>query len=159
VMILQNKSDQIERAVLALVFQASDENMLWSLEDADFANPSHKFLFSELNGMVASGAPLGDPVACANWFCSEGAKKRATGIKEGNLPELSYEIFKTEVIKANQDYYMKLLRRNRLSRALKMLARMLNHKLTKAVEEPNDILSWLSGQVETINEKASEVLA
>ena len=138
-----------ERAVLALVFQTSDTNMLWELEELDFGDPANKFLLAELKAMVADGTPLGDPTACTTWFTSPAAKERARSqLGEENLPYLAASVFATEVLTAHCEYYRRLLREERLRRSLQLLCTKLQEKLTS--QEPSDVLSWLFETVTSI---------
>jgi replicative DNA helicase len=146
-----------ERAALALVFQLGDCEKLWILDDSDFADPANKFLLSELNALVASGAPLSDATACATWFSSPAAKERAKSIREDNLPHLAADTFGQEVIAAHWDYYLGLLRAERLRRTLQTLTFKLQEKVERA--EPDATLVWLAEQVERIRKTSDSVCA
>lgn len=140
-----------ERAVLALVFQSGDGDKLRQLDEHDLADPFHNFLLSELNALVASGAPLGDATACATWFTSPSAKERAQTIGEDNLAYLAADVFGQDVIAAHWDYYVRLLRVGRLQRTLQSLSIAFQVKVERGESEA--ALAWLTDQVEQISEQ------
>lgn len=152
-----SKNEYAERAALALVFQSSDDNKLWQLDEADFGDPINRYLFRELNALVASGAPLGDATACATWFTSPAAKERAKELGEHNLPLLAADAFGEKAIAANWDYYLGLIRGERLRRALQGLDSKLNEKLADG--ESETALTWLCNQVEALQDEYQQATA
>ena len=146
-----------ERALLASIWCCGNVGLLSRLDEQDFFDLGNLVVFRELRLMAEAGEPLGDGVSAGRWFSGVAAKRRASAAGEGNLVALAFETFKEFVTSAHDDYYLKVLRRDRLRRSLQMLGVKLLEANRIEDREPTKTLEWLQSSVDRIWDKASEV--
>lgn len=141
-----------ESALLMSVWVKSNGGMLERLEVKDFVDPWHVFLFEEFRAMWEAGEPLGDGVALTRWFQSRDLTERSSKrFGEKVVPqELLWRLLadtQNFVTSAHDEYYFKVLRKERLRRALVTLGITITRMAEEEIREPWEVLNYIDSQV------------
>lgn len=145
-----------ERAMLATAWVASDRMMFRALEQEDFVDTFHRWLFAHLRGLVEDGHPLDDvallrrlrkPHACDGSGVEAEDDVQRLRIIKGMLFELLHEecSFPTHL-----PYYFETLRFERMRRAI---VRICERAIKRASVDYHDsvaIASWAIANLENV---------
>lgn len=146
-----------EQALLAMVFGYGDVTLLERLDEKDFFLPEHKFLLREARLMEEAGQPIGDPVANARWFTSVSTKRRAATAKIDRLPTLIAGVVVDSLGAAHRDFYLKVVRQDRVFRSLLWMAEQIHRKALEREADPGSLLQWITDATNKLWAKAAEV--
>ena len=142
-----------ERAILATCYQSGLTDMLMRLDPEDFVDPLHVLLLCELKNMVAANEPF-DPVATARWFKLKRVMDRAkvAKIKE-DVAHLAADVLTSFAAPASVVYYFKVLRTERLRRAICRLSVGLQEKNMDEPRHPMKVLRWAKENIDLLMDK------
>lgn len=153
---------QAESALLMSVWVKSNAGMLERLDVKDFVDPWHVFLFEEFRSMWEAGEPLADGVALARWFRSKDCRGRYRA-KLGEKLDLTQAMARFAqqhsedwVTSAHDEYYFRVLRKERLRRALITLGTTIVRMAEEELREPWEVLNYNDSQVPGIWAGANE---
>lgn len=139
-----------ERALLASVWLAGDFVMVLQLEREDFVDPFCGWLWQHLRAMVDANEPL-DMVAFLR-------RLKRPGAIEGLPAEYDEARAKADVAEllgsfgpvSAIDYYFRVLRGERLGRAVLRLCDRAVKRITVERHEPSAVLGWMGEQIDRL---------
>lgn len=135
-------SPEAERLILASILAKENVALLGRLHKRSFGEPDCRAVFTELTDMVAAGEEFCH-LAIIRWLSNPACKKRLRGLFYENnhnawLAELATEF----VTSAHDDYYIKVLSRERARRALFFLGVNLIEMNDQQRRDPMETAEW-----------------
>jgi replicative DNA helicase len=141
-----------ERAMLATVWLAKDFLMLMRLDEADFASPFHQWLYRHLRALVDDEEPL-DMVALQQRLKKPGAFEGLSASDQDGHRAAIGDLLSAWAPPANVEYYFRVLRTERLKRAVGRLADSMRDRIEKRQHNPAAVLEWAAEQINRLLRK------
>lgn len=151
-----------ELALLAIAWMTDDVVLIKTLEPNDFYDLQHKFMYTEFRLLIESGEPFGDGVAMGRWFETAGVKHRAEiALGEFRPKELLFVMLQRYAENflgaAHKDYYLEVVRRDRLRRAVFLTGLKIIEENIENNSEPWKTVEKMRGWNDQLFEKCFEV--
>jgi replicative DNA helicase len=151
-----------ELALLAIAWMTEDVGLMQTLEANDFHDPGHRFMFSEFRLLIESGEPFGEGVSVARWFGTDAVKKRAKvsigEVRPKELLAIMLQKYAENFLgHAHKDYYLSVIRRDRLRRAIFQVGLRLLETNIENNSEPWKTVAKLSDWTNQLFEKCYQV--
>lgn len=146
-----------ERAILGSVWLSHDIEMVGELEAGDFTDPFNQWLLRMFKLVVEDGDPL-DMIAVQRRWQKEGGTDGLTESEVAQLPTLVGELLAETHTAAHTEYYYRVLRTERLRRAVGMLADALVKRSAVLRHEPTATLAWAGEQIDYLLTKVPVIV-
>lgn len=141
-----------ERAMLATVWLANDFLMVMRLDENDFIDPFHQWLYRHLRGLVDDNEPL-DMVALQRRLKKPNAFHGLSKDEQEKHRAALAELLTAWAPPAHVEYYFRTLRTERLKRAIARLADTMRERTEQRQHDPAAVLTWAGEQIDRLLRK------
>lgn len=142
-----------ERSMLASVWLSLDADMVRRLDGEDFIEPFNRWLLGVFKAVVDDGDPL-DMVAVKRRWRRPGGLDGLTPAEVELLPGTVADLLRETHTAAHKRYYFRVLRTERLRRAVGRLSDAMRERIEKYQHDPAATLAWAGEQIERLLTKA-----
>ena len=147
-----------ERVVLSTTFATRNLRMLRVLDEKDFTDQLHKLLLKAFKELRKRDAPL-EQKALDSLLRTpdyDNAKtKRLCGVnREESLPAAAQLVLLEFSNPANLEYYFRVIRQDRMRRALFRLGTTIHEKARNKPLDPMDTIAWVAKEAKRLTRES-----
>ena len=145
-----------ERVVLATVFHTNDQDRIKQLDEADFVDKLNSLLIRAMKELVATDTPLEYIPLCdlLRTPAYEKSKALVEIRKDGAIADAVTLVLDEFINPANLEYYWRLLRQERLRRALIKHSVYTRERAVDRGMDPLDTARWAEKQARQLIRKS-----